>query len=474
MDEQTKDRETGEYLVSRMLQVCCHEDPTREGLLETPARVTRAWQHWTKGYDEDPKSILTAFKDGSENYDEMIVVSGLPVWSVCVVGSTFVETPRGRIPIQDLKHGDWIYTVNPKTMGLSLVRCQHPRITGRKAKLVRVLSDNDTVICTPNHEFLTTEGKWVEAQHLYSGTRICSLYRGHTGVGNTGGTYTTLMASRYTRHGGGLLLEGQSRSMPEHRFVLSQMGEPLAHERMLIVHHEDGVTWNNLPENLSAKSVSEHNRAHARTTAFVHSAVRKAAAAASSGRPEVRAKRAESVKAAWASMTDEEHRKRCEAMKQGTARSTRNHVILGVDSVERTEDVWCMTVPKTHTFFANGMAVHNCEHHLATFFGEAHIGYVPDKRIVGLSKLGRLVDCFARRLQVQERLTVQIADAIQEHLAPRGVGVILRCRHLCMESRGIQASGTITITSALLGGLKTDAHARNEFLALKTYTKGII
>ena len=198
MAEQTEAaKETGEYLVSRMLEVCCHEDPTREGLQETPARVVKAWQHWTKGYAEDPATILKTFEDGAEDYDEMIVVSGLPVWSTC-------------------------------------------------------------------------------------------------------------------------------------------------------------------------------------------------------------------------------------------------------------------------------------EHHTAPFFGEAHIGYVPKKRIVGLSKFGRLVDCFARRLQVQERLTMQIANAIQEHLKPKGVGVILRCRHLCMESRGIQSSGTITITSALLGGMKTDEQARNEFLALKTYSKGII
>jgi GTP cyclohydrolase I len=107
-----------------------------------------------------------------------------------------------------------------------------------------------------------------------------------------------------------------------------------------------------------------------------------------------------------------------------------------------------------------------CEHHLADIFGTASIAYIPDGRIVGLSKLSRLADVFARRLQVQERLTTQIADALDEHLKPKGVGVIIRARHMCMESRGICQQGHYTVTSALRGVLKTDAAARSEFMKL--------
>ncbi len=107
-----------------------------------------------------------------------------------------------------------------------------------------------------------------------------------------------------------------------------------------------------------------------------------------------------------------------------------------------------------------------CEHHLLPFFGKAHIAYIPAGRIVGLSKLPRLVEVFARRLQVQERLTEQIADAIEAVLQPTGVGVVLECAHLCMMMRGVEKQNSRTITSAVRGTFRTDARTREEFLAL--------
>lgn len=107
-----------------------------------------------------------------------------------------------------------------------------------------------------------------------------------------------------------------------------------------------------------------------------------------------------------------------------------------------------------------------CEHHMAAIFGTATIAYIPNGKVVGLSKLPRLANVFARRLQVQERLTVQIADAFMEHVAPKGVGVVIKARHLCMESRGVHQQGHHTVTSALRGNFKTDPTVRAEFLSL--------
>jgi len=107
-----------------------------------------------------------------------------------------------------------------------------------------------------------------------------------------------------------------------------------------------------------------------------------------------------------------------------------------------------------------------CEHHLAPFFGKAYVGYVPRKRILGLSKISRLVEIYGRRLQVQERLTNQIADSLDTHLKPLGVAVVIECRHMCMESRGVRHTGTATVTSALRGSIKANADTRREFLSL--------
>jgi GTP cyclohydrolase IA len=107
-----------------------------------------------------------------------------------------------------------------------------------------------------------------------------------------------------------------------------------------------------------------------------------------------------------------------------------------------------------------------CEHHLLPFFGKCHVAYIPDKKVVGLSKIPRLVNMFARRLQIQERLTNQIANAIQQKIAPLGVGVVVEGRHLCMVMRGVEKQNSQTITSAMLGAFRENVQTREEFLSL--------
>jgi len=107
-----------------------------------------------------------------------------------------------------------------------------------------------------------------------------------------------------------------------------------------------------------------------------------------------------------------------------------------------------------------------CEHHLLPFFGKCHVGYIPGKQVVGLSKIPRIVDVFSRRLQVQERLTVQIAETLQKKLKPIGVGVVIEARHLCMMMRGVEKQNTVAVTSHMLGAFRKQQQTRDEFLRL--------
>jgi len=119
-----------------------------------------------------------------------------------------------------------------------------------------------------------------------------------------------------------------------------------------------------------------------------------------------------------------------------------------------------MVIVKVIEFFSM------CEHHLLPFFGKAHIAYVPNGKVIGLSKIPRLLDVFSRRLQVQERLTRQIGDAITDAINPQGVAVILEAQHLCMMMRGVEKQHSSTVTSAMLGVFKSQLQTRNEFLSL--------
>lgn len=435
----------------------------REGLRETPDRVVKAWKFWTSGYGVDPASVLKTFEDGAEEYDQLVFQGALPFAANCVVGSTFVDTPRGRVPIQYLKDGDWVYTVDPMTYEISITKCRRPRITQQSAKLVRVYTDHDTLLCTPDHRILTFNRGWVEAQNLRSKDSIVSMYRS---MGSS--HHPQLRTRKQDKRNNGpaiKLVNGNEHGVTEHRFIWWCLtGEWLKRKP---IHHINEKKWDNDPSNLQAMSMQEHNTIHKHGERLAHHPKRKRNAALASGQPDVRRKRSASVKAHWEKLNANPQLYKDRTKNMGRCNTVRdNHVVFCVEEVSWQEDVWCMNVPKTKTFFANGMAVHNCEHHMTPFFGLAHVGYIPNGRIVGLSKLSRLVEIFARRLTVQERITTQVAEALMKELRPRGVGVVLQCRHLCMESRGIQKPGTITITSALRGCIKDEPECRSEFMSL--------
>ena len=125
------------------------------------------------------------------------------------------------------------------------------------------------------------------------------------------------------------------------------------------------------------------------------------------------------------------------------------------------------TVEDNHMVIVKDIELYSlCEHHMLPFFGKCHIGYIPEGKVLGVSKLARIVDLFARRLQIQERLTHQVATTIMDTLAPEGVGVVIEAKHLCMMMRGVEKQNSCMVTSAMLGSFRNDRATRNEFLQL--------
>jgi GTP cyclohydrolase I len=125
------------------------------------------------------------------------------------------------------------------------------------------------------------------------------------------------------------------------------------------------------------------------------------------------------------------------------------------------------TVEDNHMIIVKDIELYSlCEHHMLPFFGKCHIGYIPEGRVLGVSKLARIVDLFARRLQIQERLTNQVATTLMETVTPEGVGVVIEAQHLCMMMRGVEKQNSCMVTSAMLGSFRSEQSTRNEFLKL--------
>lgn len=137
---------------------------------------------------------------------------------------------------------------------------------------------------------------------------------------------------------------------------------------------------------------------------------------------------------------------------------------------EKIEDVInnaVFTVEDNHMIIVKDIELYSlCEHHMLPFFGKCHIGYIPEGKVLGVSKLARIVDHFARRLQIQERLTNEVASTLMETVAPEGVGVVIEAQHLCMMMRGVEKQNSCMITSAMLGSFRKESSTRNEFLKL--------
>jgi GTP cyclohydrolase I len=432
------------------------EDISREGLFDTPNRMSRAYAEIFAGYGMDPEIILGRVFE-RETYDQIVLLKDIEFYSTCVIGSTFIETPKGRIPISRLTENEWVYCYNIEKQEFELRQCKSPKITRKNAELIRVYTDKDTLICTLDHKILTFEG-WKQAKDLISGDRVVALTKGTTITNKT-------MVRPY------LNLPGD-KQVSEHIFVYEKINGKLTEKEN--IHHIDYKCWNNDPKNLTKLRVQKHIALHAKYD-----------------------KRGENFQTYWGNLTEQERlefeekrkngfyklhnnknsqeyknmiKQRSESVKKSWEKRkiltiSNNHRVICIEKLTWKEDVWCMEVPDFNNFIANGMVIHNCEHHMATFYGKCHVAYLPKDKVVGVSKLARLVDIYSKRLQIQERMTEQISEAIMKYLQPKGCGVLVEAIHLCTRARGVSKQNTIMVTNSLKGVFLEQA-VREEFLRL--------
>lgn len=434
------DNERKETFVRSML-VSLGEDTDREGLRDTPKRVVKSWGEIYSGYSKKPEDILTVFH---ENCDEIVLLKDIELYSMCLAGSTFVETVNGRIPISKVKHGDYVYCYDEEKEEITLAQIEHPRITGRNKRLWRVYTDKDTILCTEDHKFLTFNRGWVIAKELQFGDSVVALNK--------------------ATDGGNVILYKDTNRISEHRFIYKKLKGKIIKGNH--IHHVDGNHFNNHPDNLVSLSSSEHSRIHRLDedlTGFAKVSteenISKNKVSSLKGRvnshsKEAESKRSASMKKRWAEFKEKQ-------------KERVNHKVVFVEETDWYEDVWNLEVPKFHNFFANGMLVHNCEHHMLPFYGKAHVAYLPaDGRVIGISKLARLVDIYARRLQIQERIGQQVTTALMEILKPKGAACIIEATHMCMRMRGVGKQNSIMTTSSMMGVFREDSATRQELMNL--------
>lgn len=489
------------------------EDPKREGLQDTPRRVTEMYAELTEGYSMNPKQILS--REWSE-VSGMVVAKDIGFFSLCVPSKQLVNCIEGVKRAAAIKVGDRLWTLDKGRVVQTTVSA----ISNHKTReLVEVTTSGGTFRVTPDHPFATPDG-WTEAISLegkqvewtFPRSLCRPRYRPELGYplgyavgamfsdGSVQDRYISLVvnerafASKFSRamkdaFGVACKIEHVTRpsgflrrQVPGYRVrivssYLAQLfrewaGGDAHHMRQhfprvvlnsrkstrgFIDGYVDGDGYR--PKNTQGSVIVSGNTEFLRTMAEVIDA-RFAPSKQSASKLYISDRW---DKAGWFGkhgFRQEEHRTDLTESRFVDVLSVKR---LRADGT-KPYTVYSFTCSPYPTFLIDGHLSHNCEHHILPFYGKVHIGYIPSRAVVGLSKLVRLVDCFSKRLQLQERMTKQIADAMNENLHPHGVVVVVQARHLCMEMRGVK-SGADIVTSEIRGQFEK-YESRSEFFQM--------
>ena len=511
-----------EKLVAELLKEL-GEDARREGLERTPERVAKALRYLTSGYQQDVQEVL----NGAlfvENYDEMVLVKDIDLFSLCVPSKQIVNAAGGAKPAGKVRVGDRLWTLDHGYLKATTVT----RVTSRKTReIVEVRTSGGRFHVTPDHPVMTPDG-WREAQHLEPGTPVewvrpkslCRTpYQPRQGYA-LGYVIGAVAADGSIQDGRRICLAVRRQEFAEkYRAMMAEAFPPLQPtlERVQVPSGflkrrvpmfrvravsrgigEKLCRWLGVPETGSRSKTKsfrfplvvtssremmqgfldgycdgdgEQPRSGGRWLfssnpdllrdlgAYLNTPV--AFSRAEIGRVYVSNRWHQS---GWRG----KHGFRQESDFYIPIDSTYVTVVdvRRLPRPGKPYTVYSFKCEPYPTFLISGHLGHNCEHHLLPFIGKCHIAYLPGKKIVGLSKVARLVEMFSRRLQVQERLTTQIAQTLQEVLQPRGVAVVIEAIHLCMVMRGVEKQNSKAVTSAMLGAFRDRPETRAEFMEL--------
>ena len=497
------------------------EDAQREGLGRTPERVEKALRYLTSGYNVDVQELL----NGAlfvEEYDEMVVVKDIDFFSLCVPSKQTVNAVDGAKPAREMRAGDRLWTLHQgflKETEITAIRARSTR------DIVEVRTSGGRFEVTPDHPVMTLGG-WREAGDLKPGDQVewinsKSLCRAHYEIRpgySLGYVLGAVGADGSIQDGRRITLVVKSpvfarkycdmfhEAIPGATCEIERVTVPSGYRhrdipmlRVRTVSRRVGEKfcgWFGIPEIGSRAKTHVFGFPKVVTSSqammqgfldgycdgdgyrvgkarFIISANRRFLAelgeylqtpvgeAGGCGRVRVSDRWHQ---AGWYG----KHGFRRDSNFYVPVDSTYSTVqaVRRLPRAKKPHTVYSFKCAPYPTFLIAGHLTHNCEHHLIPFFGKAHVAYMPRKRIIGLSKIPRVVEMYSRRLQVQERLTKQIANTLDEVLQPKGVAVVLEGIHLCMLMRGVEKQNCKAVTSAMLGGFRDRPETRAEFMEL--------